>query len=178
MHSDDHAGYVRMLRAARALLPGLAFLILLFGAAQADQFIPLADGWQTYVNDRFGMQFDYPADVFTPEDPPENGDGQTFTAEDATLEIYAFHNTGRDTPKSLKKRMNGTEGYENVTYSPSGKTWLVLSGFRSDHIFYEKYMFADGVISAFGVDFPKEEKPFFSPVIERIENSFKPGHSD
>ena len=83
-----------------------------------------------------------------------------------------------DTPKSLLKRMNGTEGYENVTYSPSGKTWLVLSGFRGNHIFYEKYMFKDGVISAFGVDFPKERKPFFSPIIERIEDSFRPGHSD
>ncbi len=178
MHGNDHASIARVLLAARAFLPALALLALLFGAAHADQFIPLAGGWQTYLNDRFGVRFDYPADVFKPEQPPMNGDGQTFTGRDATLEIYAFHNTDAETPVSLKKRMNGTEGYENVTYSPSGKTWLVLSGFRGDHIFYEKYMFKDGVISAFGVDFPKEQKPFYSPIVERIENSFRAGHSD
>ena len=178
MYNRGHVGHARAFRATRLLPPVAVLLTLLFGVAQADQFVPLANGWQTYVNDRFGMRFDYPADVFKPDTPPENGDGQTFTAEDATLEIYAFRNLDSDTPASLKRRMAGTDGYENVTYSPSGKTWLVLSGFRGDHIFYEKYMFNDGIISAFGVDFPKDEKPFFSPMIERMENSFRAGHSD
>ena len=93
MSSDDPAGFARAFRAARAWLSSAALLVLLFGAAQADQFIPLADGWQTYVNDRYGMRFDYPADVFKPDAPPENGDGETFTAEDSTLEIYALRNT-------------------------------------------------------------------------------------
>jgi hypothetical protein len=178
MHNNDDDGCAHLFRAARASLFGAALFALLLGAANADQFLQLANGWQTYVNDRYGMRFDYPADVFKPDAPPENGDGQTFTAEDATLEIYAFRNVNNDTPASLMDRMAGTEGYENVTYSPSGETWLVLSGFRGNHIFYEKYMFNDGVISAFGVDFPKDEKPFFSPIIERIENSFRAGHSD
>ena len=74
--------------------------------------------------------------------------------------------------------MKETDGYDDVTYSPSGETWLVISGFRNDRIFYEKYMFSDGMIFAFGIDFPKERKPYYSPIVERIENSFKPGHSD
>ena len=74
--------------------------------------------------------------------------------------------------------MATTEGYENVTYSPQGETWLVVSGYRGELIFYEKYFFKDGVISAFGIDFPKDEKPFYAPIVERIENSFKAGHSD
>lgn len=38
--------------------------------------------WATYVNPRFGVQIDYPADMFTPMPPPENGDGQAFVARD------------------------------------------------------------------------------------------------
>ena len=71
-----------------------------------------------------------------------------------------------------------TQGYESVTYRPSGDSWLVISGFRGERIFYEKYFFRDGIISAFGMDFPKEDKPFYAPVIERIEDSFLAGQSD
>ncbi len=162
----------------RAFLPLVALVALVVGAAQADDFIPRKDGWQTYVNDRFGMRFNYPADIFTAEAPPENGDGRRFTAEDATLEIYALHNVDNDTPGTFRRRMKGTDGYEDVTYSPSGKAWLVVSGFRGERIFYEKYFFKDGVISAFGIDFPKDRKPFYAPIVERIEDSFKAGHSD
>ena len=56
------------LRPAHKFVPTLALLAcLLGGAALADQLMPLGDGWQTYVNDRFGMRFDYPADLFTPD---------------------------------------------------------------------------------------------------------------
>lgn len=164
--------------AARASLAMLAVLAMLVSAAHADKFINKGDGWQTYINERFGMRFDFPASIFAPQEPPANGGGRSFLAGDAELIIYALHNIDEETPASFKQRMAETEGYEDVTYSPSGKTWLVLSGFRGDHIFYEKYMFKDGVISAFGIDFPKEQKPFYVPIVERIENSFKPGHSD
>ena len=164
----------RPLLAAAVALP-------LFAAAcpaLADRFLPAADGWQTYVNDRFGMRFDYPAGIFAAAPPPDNGDGRTFTSGDATLQIFAFHNTGGENAGSLKARLIGSEGYENVTYSPSGGSWLVISGFRGDDIFYEKYFLAGGVISAFGMEFPAARKPYYAPIVERIEDSFRAGHSD
>lgn len=147
-------------------------------AEEWDTFAPLADGWQTYVNTRFGVRFDYPSDVFAANDPPQNGDGRTFTSSDATLMIFAAHNTLDETPATMKDEMVGSPDYGNMTYSPSGDTWLVLSGFRGDRIFYEKYFFRDGMISAFGMEFPKERKPFYGPMIERIEDSFRAGYSD
>jgi hypothetical protein len=163
---------------AHIFVPALALLLWLIGGpAFADQLVPLGNGWQTYVNDRFGMRFDVPAD-FQPAPLPENGDGRSFEKGDASIYIFASHNTQRDSPRTFKKQLIGTKGYENVTYSPSGDTWLVISGFRGERIFYEKYFFHDGVISAFGMDFPKEDKPRYAPVIERIEDSFRAGRPD
>jgi len=157
---------------------GLAAALCFAGAsAMADQLVPLGDGWETYVNDRFGMQFDIPAD-FQPGRPPENGDGRSFDKGDASIYIFASHNIEGDTPASFKRKLIGTKSYERVTYSPSGDGWLVISGFRGNRIFYEKYFFRDDVISAFGMDFPKQEKPRYAPVIERIENSFRAGRAD
>jgi len=163
--------------AARTVVSLAALVVLLLGTASADQFLPAGNGWRTYVNDRYGMSFDYPADVFSAEAPPENGDGRTFKAGEATLQTFAFHNIDNETPASLKRRLVGTEGYDDVTYSPRGQTWLVLSGFRGNRIFYEKYAFNGGVISAFGIEFPADEKPYYSPIIERIEDSFRAGRS-
>ena len=154
-----------------------AFLVLQAGAdgARADQFLPAQGGWQTYVNERFGTRLDFPPDIFVPGETAEHGAGRRFAAADATLEIYSFENIERETPASLKRRLVGSDGYTDVTYSPAGDSWLVLSGFRGPIIFYEKYFFARGVISGFGMEFPADEKPRYAPIIERMEDSFRPG---
>ena len=140
-----------------------------------DLFIPQPGGWETYVNNRFGTQLSYPADLFSPDAASENGDGRRFVAEDAQLEIFGWDNAEGETASSLRERLVGTQGYENVTYNRSGGSWLVLSGFRGDNIFYEKYFFRNGTIQAFGMEFPEDEKPFYAPVVERIEDSFRAG---
>ena len=157
-----------------------AFAAVAFAAqpSAADSFTPLGDGWRTYVNARYGARFDYPADMFAPGAMPANGDGLRFTAPDATLELYTWRNTQGESGVSLKQRMRGTRGYTNVTYSPAGKGWLVLSGFRGDNIFYEKYVFRNGVVSGFGMEFPRARKPLYAPIVERIEDSFHAGHAD
>jgi len=146
--------------------------------AAADEFFDAPGGWTTYVNDRFGIQLDFPPDVFEPQPPPENGEGRGFRGEDAAMQVLGFQNLEEETPRSIKSRVSKTEGYEDVTYSPSGQNWLVLSGFRGDRIFYEKYFFSGGIVSVLGLEFPAEEKPFFAPIIERMEDSFEPGESD
>jgi hypothetical protein len=157
----------------RAILAAFIVCALSAPVDADDTFIAGSDGWTTYVNERFGMHFDYPDGVFAPLEPPENGDGRTFKAEDATLEIFAFENIDGETAASLEAQLVGAEGYTNVTYSPSGDSWLVLSGFRGDMIFYEKYLFAGDFVAAFGMEFPAAAKPFYAPIVERIENSFR-----
>jgi hypothetical protein len=153
----------------------LLFLFAATAAASADQFQPAHGGWQTYVNERFGTRLDFPPDIFVPGAAPDNGAGQRFAAADAALEVYSFENIDRETPASLKRRLVGSEGYTDVTYSPSGDSWLVLSGFRGPIIFYEKYFFVGGVVSGFGMEFPSAEKPRYAPIIERMEDSFRAG---
>jgi len=168
---------IRSARGRRLIAVGLSMALCVCGSpAIADRLVPRGDGWQTYVNDHFGMQFDIPAD-FRPAAPPEDGGGRSFDKGNALIYIFASQNTDGDTPASFQRQMAGTQGYEHVTYSPAGQSWLVISGFRGDRIFYEKYFFRDGLISAFGMDFPKEDKPLYAPVIERIEDSFKAGNT-
>lgn len=143
-------------------------------ASAQDSFVPAGDGWATYVNERFGTSLAVPAD-FTPAAAPENGDGRRFTSEDATLEVYAWDNVDGETAESLKGRLIGSDGYSDVTYSPLGRSWLVISGYRGDNIFYEKYFFRGDTVHGFGMEFPSAEKPYYDNVVEEIEDSFRAG---
>jgi hypothetical protein len=152
---------------------GLGAVLLTSSAALADKFASLGSGWQRYSNDLYGTEFEFPANVFTVT-PAVSGDGRQFTSADATLEIFATPNTESETTKTLRRRLlQNEQGYDDVTYAPSGENWFVLSGFRGDRIFYEKYLLKDRVIHAFGMEFPASAKPFYAPIIERIEDSFR-----
>jgi hypothetical protein len=114
----------------------VAFLVA--PTAMADKFASLGSGWQKYSNDLYGTEFEFPARTFTVAPPPTSGDGRHFLSGDATLEIFATPNLEGETASSLRRRLLQDEaGYNDVTYSPSGRNWLVLSGFRGDKIFYE-----------------------------------------
>ena len=166
------------LAAAGIVLAISAAVLTSSDAAHADRFEPVGDGWELYVNERFGTSLVFPANLFTPDEPPTNGDGRRMHSDDATLEVYTWHNLEGETATSLKQRLVGSEGYTEVTYSPSGQSWLVLSGYRGDNIFYEKYFFQNGMVSGFGMEFPESAKPRYAPIVERIENSFEAGRPD
>jgi hypothetical protein len=148
-------------------------------AAQAQS----RERWATYQNERFGYTLSYPSSVFTPQPPPANGDGQTFLSKDrrAKVVVYATVNDERFSPQNYRQTiLREFGGYDQMDYSPRGKTWFVLSGFRGDTIYYQKVMFSCGerVITALSVTFPRAQKPFYEGLIERMEDNFKPGSGE
>lgn len=144
-------------------------------AAARDLFLAAEGGWQTYVNGRFGMALSFPPDLFTPADPPANGDGRRFLSPEAGLETFGWVNAEGETPASLKARLVGSAGYERVTYGPVGRDWVALSGYRGGKIFYEKYVFRGDTVQAFGMEYPAPLRDRYDPVLERIEDSFRAG---
>jgi hypothetical protein len=162
----------------RAALSVVAFFLLLglVGRASADRFEPRSDGWVSYTDDR-GTRLAFPADVFSPEVSEKTAAGRTFVAEDAKLEVLAWPNVNGWSAKSLQQDLLRKPEYEDVTYSPSGSGWLVMSGYRGDRIFYEKYLFRGGMLHAFSIEFPAAAKPFYAPIIEHLEDNFRVAQS-
>ena len=158
----------------------LAFTLILSsgppGGAWADRFEPQPGGWVLYVDDQ-GTELSVPADVFSPGVSEKTKSGRTFVAEDAKLEVIAKPNPNGWSAKSLKQELLGRQEYRDVTYSPAGAGWLVISGFRdADTIFYEKFLFRGGMLHAFAIEFPAAAKPFYAPIIEHMEDTFRVSH--
>ena len=136
--------------------------------------------WTTYKNSRFGMQMRYPAEVFTEHRASRAGDGDLFTTVDgrAKLLIGAFENTQRHSPASYQ-RFIARESYPGLRadYSPVGAGWSVLSGTRGETMIYEKVIFSCSgrVINSFALVYPIDERQLYDPIVEGIEDSFRPG---
>lgn len=129
--------------------------------------------WSTYVDSRYGTRIAYPRDVFT--DVSLGEEGAIFEGAGGRLQVSAV---SRDVagPAELRARMARTAGYEDVTYSPEGRDWLVVSGYRGGMVFYEKYFVTDGTVQGFVLEYPENERQLFDPIVEEIEDSFAAGH--
>jgi hypothetical protein len=142
-----------------------------------------AESWTTYRNPRFAYTLSYPSSVFTPQRPSEDGGGQIFLTADerAKIVVYGALNDEHFTPEQYRQTiLKQFSGYDAIDYSPRGKTWFVLSGFRGDAIYYQKVMFSCGgrVINALSVTFPTAEKKIYEGLIEVMEDHFKPGRGE
>jgi hypothetical protein len=128
--------------------------------------------WSSYVDSRFGTRIDYPSDLFT--DLSLGEEGAVFEGAGARLQVSAAEQHVRG-PADLRDRMAETPGYEDVTYSPEGRNWLVVSGYRGDLVFYEKYFIVDGTVQGFVLEYPEADRDLFDPIVEALEDSFAPG---
>lgn len=150
----------------RSFLAALA-LLLAPGIAAADSL--------TYSNDRFGTRLTFPAELFdTRLDPPANGDGMSWTAQDgASLAVYGGYNVQEQSPAELLADISATRAAEGtVTYSRSRDNWAVVSGTSGPSIFYERHMFGAGdVIHSMVLTYPRALGGKYNPIVGPIANS-------
>ena len=135
--------------------------------------------WTTYRNDRFGTSIEYPA-RFKPGRPPDNNDGQSFTAPDgATLRVWGSLNIEALDRESLEKQTRERQaGNEIFSYSARGANWFVFSGRRgADSIFYTRYLLSHRgeVINAFDLGYPEALKATYDPIVTRLSKSLRAG---
>ena len=161
---------------------GLAAFLVLFMAhsALAAPKYNRTDNWITYRNAEFGYRLFYPSAVFDTSQPAESDGGQSFITQDGRAKIVVFGtlNSEAFSPREYRRIiLDEFGGYDRLDYSPQGKTWFVLSGYRGENIYYQKVIFSCGnkVINVLSVTFPTAEKRFYEPLIETMEDHFKSG---
>ena len=138
-----------------------------------------SERWTDQRDPQFGFSYSFPDTLFASVE----GDGKPgfhyFAANpvDAKFLVGAWDNRGDGTPEHFKRWMiENAGGYEEITYQPRGRSWFVLSGYRGDQIYYEKVMFScgDRVVNILAIAYPTSERGQFDPVVERMEDTFKP----
>ena len=160
----------------KSVYTGLALSLFWAGAVAAqDQ----AESWRKYTNERFGFSLLLPSRVFAVEKESDAGDGVVFVSKDgeARLLVGALQNADAQTPSRYQDYL-AKQSYAdyNITYRRRGDSWFVLSGEGNGKTFYEKVMFSCSgrLINSFAMLYPTEQNKTFDPIVERIEDSFRP----
>ena len=148
-----------------------AFLVLPAGAASR---------WAIETDPHLSFRYSYPSQVFSPIE----GDGKPSfhyfetPSSEARFLVGAWNNAKGQSPESLKRWLiENVGGYDETTYRPRGRSWFVLSGYRGNLIYYEKVMFscAGSLVNVFAITYPVEQRDMYDPIVERMEDTFRPG---
>ena len=158
-------------------LPALAILALTAGAVHAER-----GDWRGYELKSYGARVAYPAAIFDPLDSERPG-MQSFAArgEEARFLIGAWHNDKGHSPSQFRRFVLGKRAdYRGLTYGPRGRDWFVLSGYSGDEIYYEKVMFSCNrrMISVLAITYPIARRHAYDPLVERMEDAFRPATRD
>jgi hypothetical protein len=162
---------------ARTILLGLFLSALPVAPASLDAAIL---HWSSEQDPDLGFAYSYPRALFSRIE----GDGKPsfhyFVSEssEAKFLVGGWNNAAGQSPETFKRWvMENVGGYDELTYRPRGRSWFVLSGYRGNTIYYEKVMFScrGKLVNVFAMTYPVDEREIYDPVVERIENTFKPG---
>ena len=154
----------------------LATLIYLGAITDASAATPQ---WVVERDDELGFQFTYPRHLFQPTEGEGRPSFHYFVSSDAEAKfmVGAWNNEAGQTPGEFKRwLLANTGGYDEQTYVPRGRSWFVISGYRDDAIYYEKVMFscAGRIVNVLAISYPKESRRLYDPIVEQMEDSFRP----
>jgi uncharacterized protein YgiM (DUF1202 family) len=137
----------------------------------------MAGEWTRYENLRFGTVIDYPADLFLPLPPPENGDGLSFKSVDdaARFVVFGQMNALDQTAEEMMADDLASGAYGQVTYQHRGTGWYVLSGYRDGNVYYRKVVVPAGgdTLHVFEIDYPPAQKATYDSITARMAKSLK-----
>jgi hypothetical protein len=162
-------------------LKALVLGAVLFSTVITASAVPALADWSHERDAELGFAYSYPSELF---DRTE-GDGKPsfhyFVSDnsEAKFLVGGWDNSAGQSPDSFKRWMlDNVGGYDELTYRPRGRSWFVLSGYRGNTIYYEKVMFscADRMVSVFAITYPIDQRGLYDPLVERMENAFKPGN--
>lgn len=137
---------------------------------------PRSRDWTRVVDNEHGTEIAYPSNIFEPVESEEGAEGREFVSRDGEARFGIYAGQQSETLKDMRKRFLSDPDYGRVTYKPKSKSWFVLSGYRGENVFYEKYILhRSGVLHAFALEFPNAQRALYAPIVERMEDSFRPG---
>jgi hypothetical protein len=124
---------------------------------------------------RTGTPVCYPERVFRKDG--DTAEGVRFVSDDGLAWFTLSRRAGRPLAAALEEAVRDLDRQgATITYRRAVGGWFVLSGHRDDRIYYRKTVqAADGALDTLLIEFPREQKPFYYDIVERMSWSYRPG---
>jgi hypothetical protein len=128
--------------------------------------------YETYRNEKFGYSVRYPSNAMQPGEEVGNGNGRAFEAPDGSASMFVYA-TGEATPENLQRRFEEqtTNPDLDMTYQTKGDDWYVLSGYRGDHIFYERAEARGDALKVMRMFYDRSKKDYYDAIVREMSFS-------
>lgn len=138
-----------------------------------------AEGWVSYVNERFGFGVEVPPG-FQAQEAPANDDGRSFLSQDGATSLLVFggYNVLDQSPETLLADLVRDDSmFTSVTAQRLGRDWVAVSGTLGDTIVYQKTLFscAGAVLNSLVLTYPAASRSQVDPIVARLSESLKAG---
>ena len=137
------------------------------------------DGWTMYENGFSGWRVEYPSNLLHEQPANDNAAVAVFRSSNEEVEMIAYGTINDfDSLSEFRDQtlQYGEESsrYGEVAYAPMGNDWFVLSGYRGNRIYYDKYVFSEdrSQVQAVLIEYPEYYRAIYDDVTERIAGSF------
>jgi hypothetical protein len=151
---------------------GVCFILFLAFLTFTGLQFSFAGEWNSYVNERFGFRFDYPASLKPGRIPP-NGAGLNFSDGKFSVTAQGHFLNGKTLEDFYREALN-SYGAE-ITYKVNRPTWFVVSAEQNNgFVVYKKFHVKGGNWAQFTATYPASLSAKYDPVIERMAKGFVP----
>jgi hypothetical protein len=138
--------------------------------------------WGHYRDRNFGMEFDFPAHIFSLKSAEQERQEVIFSTADgrARIRVFGLANTANDSPAGYLRRI-AKPGEGQFSYVRTTRRFFVASGTRDGMIFYRRCNFsasAEKRVGCFQLDYPQAEKRAWDRVVTRISLSLRAAAAD
>jgi hypothetical protein len=161
-------------RCAATCISAAMFILIPASAIAAAAAVERTARWGHYRDRNFGLEFDFPAHIFSLKSAEEGREGVTFLSADgrARIRVFGMPNVANDTPARYLRRI-ARPGEGRFTYVRTTSRFFVAAGNRDGMIFYRRCNFSDRRLSCFQLDYPQSEKRAWDRIVTRMSLSLR-----
>lgn len=160
---------------AKLILPLFCVLaVYLIGcSAESEVQNKTDEQYDTYVNEKFDFEVEYPGKVMIAQGELANRYGQIFESEDGTaiLKTYGKFNTSDLTlEQAFERAQNGEVTEKNIDEKAQ---MFTVTGVHGGTIYSIKRYLIDDVFMIYEFRYPEDKKDYYGPINKAMSQSFK-----
>jgi hypothetical protein len=139
-----------------------------------------ARDWRRYEHTRYGVILEYPADLFTPEAPPPDNSGRSFTAEKIHARFFLMtHANAFNASIDELQAEDVLDLGDETAVREKGADWYSVIGVRNRDPKGEgvarRVLLSEGgaMVHRLEIAYPAARAKDFAPIVERMARSLK-----
>lgn len=132
--------------------------------------------WASYVNFRYGVIVDYPADLFEIQPPPPDNAGRDFTAASAGARFFVYsHANALSFSVEELQAEDVLDIGDGMAVKNNGADWYQVTATKGTDTILRRVVLSEGgaMVHRLEIAYPKAAAAAFEPIVARMIKSFR-----